>query len=230
MMTGIMEGPHSAVDGAVGTNPLAESGTLSHPNPKAQKILAGARAAFHDLGYEGTSVDEIARRACVSKPTVYNHFADKEALFAASFTHECQEQALRAYEGGDARPGDCIEAGLRRVAHYLVGYLLSPAAQSSFRIAVAESKRFPKLGRAYYEAGIGLGVRRIEALLADAVKQGTLEIDDLGLASHQFVELCKADAYNKQLFSVGEKPTEQDISRVAEGAVNVFFKGYRAHR
>ncbi|HVI96538.1 MAG TPA: helix-turn-helix domain-containing protein, partial [Anaeromyxobacter sp.] len=60
---------------------------------KRRQILDGARLVFGELGYERASVDLIAARAGVSKATVYNHFADKQALFVAAVVEECE--ALR---------------------------------------------------------------------------------------------------------------------------------------
>src|SRR5437870_11313641 len=49
---------------------------------KHHAILEAATAVFLSKGYDGTSMDEIATSAGVSKQTVYKHFADKERLFA----------------------------------------------------------------------------------------------------------------------------------------------------
>ena len=50
---------------------------------KRNTILDAAIECFIELGYERTSMDYIAERACASKRTVYNHFASKELLFNA---------------------------------------------------------------------------------------------------------------------------------------------------
>lgn len=207
----------------------SEAGPGAAPlGPKARQILAGARSAFHDLGYEGTSVDEIARRAGVSKPTLYTHFGDKQALFAASFTQECREYSERTFKPEEMGTIACVEAGLRASARSLVGFLLSPFAQSMFRSAVAEAARFPDLGRAYYEAGPKVGKMRIKEILEHGVALGFLAIDDTDLAAHQFMQLCKADFFMKQLFFVeGPAVDEAEIARIADGAVKLFLNGYR---
>lgn len=207
----------------------SEAGPYPAPlGPKARQILAGARSAFHDLGYEGTSVDEIARRAGVSKPTLYTHFGDKQALFAASFTQECREYSERTFKPEEMTTIACVEAGLRASARSLVGFLLSPFAQSMFRSAVAEAARFPDLGRAYYEAGPKVSKMRVEEILEHGVALGFLAIDDTDLAAYQFIQLCKADFFLKQLFFVkGPAVDDAEIARIADGAVKLFLNGYR---
>ncbi|WP_260195903.1 TetR/AcrR family transcriptional regulator, partial [Actinophytocola gossypii] len=53
---------------------------------KRQAILDSARSVFLQKGYAGTSMDEVAAQATVSKQTVYKHFADKRRLFEAITT------------------------------------------------------------------------------------------------------------------------------------------------
>jgi len=199
-------------------------------NPKAKQILEGARSAFQELGFEGTSVDEIARRAGVSKPTLYSYFGDKQALFAASFANECRGQADSAFAGLDFSDEACVETALRKIARGITAFVLSPSAMSMFRSAVAESARFPDLGRTYFETGEMTKARLIE-VFRQAMEAGVLKIDDLDLAAHQFIVLCKADAFHKRLFlQAGDhagEPSEAEINRVADAAVRLFFDGYR---
>ena len=49
---------------------------------RREQLIAVARALFADRGFEGTSVEEIAAQAEVSKPMVYEHFGGKEGLYA----------------------------------------------------------------------------------------------------------------------------------------------------
>ena len=59
------------------------SGRLTAAERRAQLIEVG-RAVFAERGYEATSVEEIAARAKVSKPILYDHFGGKEGLYAGS--------------------------------------------------------------------------------------------------------------------------------------------------
>src|ERR1700733_7699491 len=59
-----------------------KSETETRSTRKHQAIVEAARAVFFKKGYDGTSMEEIAAKASVSKQTVYKHFADKQRLFA----------------------------------------------------------------------------------------------------------------------------------------------------
>lgn len=195
-------------------------------NPKVHQIMEGARAAFLDLGYEGASTDEIVRRAGVSKGTLYNYFPDKRTLFTAFVEEECRKQATLLFKA-DAQPDD-VEVFLRASAKSLIRVLLSPFMQGIYRLAVAEAQRFPDLARVFYDSGPDLGTRRLAQVLSGAVARGLLHIDDIELAAHQFDQLCKADIFYKCLFKIRSSFTEEEIDRVAEGAVDVFLRAYGA--
>lgn len=192
--------------------------------PKARQILAGAKRVFLELGYEGTSVEEIARCAQVSKGTLYNYFPDKRTLFAAVVEGECQEQAQRIFQ--IESDGAAVETVLHHIARNYVEFLVSPFAQSMFRVAIAEAQRFPDLGLAFYNSGPEIGTHRLKQFFAEAAARGELAIDDLELAAHQFVELCKADLFYKRLLCVKSSVTEAEIERIARGAVTTFLQAF----
>src|SRR6476659_5303220 len=64
---------------------------------RAQLVDVG-RAVFAKRGYEGTSVEEIADRAKVSKPIVYEHFGGKEGLYAVVVDREMEYVVRRISE------------------------------------------------------------------------------------------------------------------------------------
>lgn len=201
-----------------------EQQTVDGPKAKARQVLGGARELFLELGYEGTSVDEIARRAKVSKPTVYAHFGDKRGLFTAFVRSECEEQGRRifviAHEPGAV--GDTLQS----IARHYLNFLLSPFAQGIFRLVIAESPRFPELGRAFYESGPQLGVSRLAVLLEAASRSGELAVSEPHEAARSFIELCKADLFYPTMFGVLKKPTRAEINRSADRAAATFVRAY----
>ncbi len=58
---------------------------------KRARILQAAKAIFLKSGYHGTSMNQIAQEAGVTKLTVYNHFQDKANLFICAITETCEE-------------------------------------------------------------------------------------------------------------------------------------------
>ena len=193
---------------------------------KFRQVLDGARAVFMADGYERGSMDEIARRAGVSKATLYSYFPDKRLLFEEVVRVVCRRQADAAIELSDSAAPP--EAVLRAAARRLIDFYLSSFGQAMHRICAAEAVRFPELGRHFYESGPKLARARIGAYLEGACAAGWLTIEDVALAADQFVELSKADLFARMSCGLAGTIGPGCVERVIEGAVATFLARYRA--
>ena len=193
---------------------------------KFDQVLEGAREVFMRDGFEGASVDDIARVAGVSKATLYSYFPDKRLLFSEVARLECNRQAEEALQ--EVGQDDPIEDVLHEAADRIVRFFLSDFGQQVFRICVAESHRFPELGCRFYASGPAMVRDRLSQVLKPYVDKGVLKIDDMDLAANQFGELCKSDLFVRCLCGVSTDVTEADIKRVTDGAVEMFLARYRA--
>ncbi len=193
---------------------------------KFDQVLEGARVVFMKDGFEGASVDDIAKTAGVSKATLYSYFPDKRLLFAEVAKCECHRQADTALEvvTSDSMPDEVLrEAGLR-----MIEFFISDFGLSMFRICTAESGRFPELGKHFYESGPQLVRERLVEYFHEAIDKGQLKIDDLDLAADQFAELCKASFFPRLLCGMGSSFDKSEIERVLNGAVETFMARYGA--
>ncbi len=193
---------------------------------KYDQVLEGARSVFLRDGFEGASVDDIARAAGVSKATLYSYFPDKRLLFLEVTRCECVRQTEET-EALICGATDVREV-LTIAATHLVEFFLSEFSLRVFRICASESDRFPEIGRAFFENGPAEVRTRLAAYLEYAESHGDLVVADKPLAADQFMELCKADLFPKAMFGVGEPATEADKVRVAVGAVEMFLARYAA--
>lgn len=193
---------------------------------KYDQVLDGARAVFLAGGYEGASVDAIARAAGVSKATLYSYFPDKKLLFMEVAKAECLAQVAEAEAilAPDAKPRDALRAAGQRIT----GFVLSEFGQSIFRMCVAESDRFPALGREFFRTGPAVFRAQMCDYLRIARGRGELVIDDVELAAEQFVEMCHAVLFVEMVFGVRDGATDDEIARVVDGAVETFMARYGA--
>ncbi|MDH3262955.1 MAG: TetR/AcrR family transcriptional regulator [Paracoccaceae bacterium] len=191
---------------------------------KFEQVLRGAREVFMADGFEGASVDTIARAAGVSKATLYAYFPDKRLLFMEVAKCECIRQADEAIEFIDLTAPPRVV--LAEAASRILGFYLTDFGIRVFRIFVAESDRFPELGREFYESGPALVRARMADYFRDAVGRGELRIEDIQLAADQFAELCKADIFPRLIFGVRSAFSEAEKRRVIDGAVETFMARY----
>lgn len=203
---------------------MTEAATILRTGRKFDQVLRGAREVFLRDGFEGASVDDIARTSGVSKATLYSYFPDKRALFVEVVTVECDRMSNRIV-GAIAE-----DAPFRDVVHIaagqLVRFLLSEFSQRVFRICMAEADRFPELGQAFYDNGPRMGRDRMVIFLEQAVACGEMRIADLPLAAEQFSELCKARLWTRAAFGIQTDFTEAEIDAVAHAAAETFLAAY----
>ncbi|MFF9687365.1 TetR family transcriptional regulator [Streptomyces sp. NPDC014623] len=101
---------------------------------RREQLLDIGRALFADKGFEGTSVEEIAARAGVSKPVVYEHFGGKEGLYAVVVDREMR-QLLDLVTGAltAGHPRELLEQAAFALLDYIDTYT------DGFRILVRDS-------------------------------------------------------------------------------------------
>ncbi|MBW4719138.1 TetR/AcrR family transcriptional regulator [Saccharothrix obliqua] len=101
---------------------------------RREQLLDVARALFAEKGYEVTSIEEIAHRAGVSKPVVYEHFGGKEGIYAVVVDREMQylmDHIVNALSGG--HPRELLEQAACALLDYIEG------STDGFRILVRDS-------------------------------------------------------------------------------------------
>lgn len=193
---------------------------------KFDQVLEGARKVFMRDGFEGASVDDIVREAGVSKATLYSYFPDKRLLFIEVAKIECQAQSDDAV--AEITSSDDVRHALTTAAKRMTRFFMSDVGLQVHRIIVGESQRFPEIGREFYESGPAKVHAILRHFLQRAVEAGSLRIDDIDLAADQFPELCKAGLHLKLVLGLREPPTEAEIDRVIDGAVDMFMCQYSA--
>ncbi|MGQ0679377.1 MAG: TetR family transcriptional regulator [Actinomycetota bacterium] len=101
---------------------------------RREQLLSVGRQLFAERGFEATSIEEIAQRARVSKPVVYEHFGGKEGLYAVVVDREMQSLLDRVTKALVATHPRAI---LEQAAIALLTYIEDE--QEGFRILVRDS-------------------------------------------------------------------------------------------
>jgi AcrR family transcriptional regulator len=190
---------------------------------KRRQIIDGARDVFLKDGFDAASMNEIARAAGVSKGTLYVYFDSKEALFEALIREDKREQAEQMCQFDHADRD--IEAMLHQFGQRLLDLMLRPTSVAHFRIVVSVATKFPSIGRAFYEAGPRIGLRRLSDYLQAQVEAGVIVIDDTALAAAIFCDMLKS-RFLPVLLCVEPKPSAEAITAHIEAITAVFFRAY----
>jgi TetR/AcrR family transcriptional regulator, mexJK operon transcriptional repressor len=196
---------------------------------KHRAILEAATTVFLNNGYPGTSMDEIAALARVSKQTVYKHFADKERLFVEIVINTVNEISDPVYEEvlNLADTGD-IEADLRDLARRLLKGVMQPRLLQLRRLVIGEASRFPALGQTFYERGPGRTIAALATTFERLAARGVLRLEEPELAAVHFNWLIMSAPLNRaMLLGSDEPPAIANLKRHADSAVRVFLAAYR---
>ena len=119
------------------TDPKRNGRTRMTGQERREQLLGIGRELFAERGFDGTSIEEIAARAGVSKPVVYEHFGGKEGIYAVVVDHETQ-RLLRMVTGAlsdssDRHARELLEQAALALLDYVERY------SDGFRILVRDS-------------------------------------------------------------------------------------------
>ena len=177
------------------------------------QLLDVSRKLFAEKGFEGTSVEEIAARAEVSKPVVYEHFGGKEGVYAVVVDREIQSLtgALTGALEGGGHPKVLVE----RTALALMSYIESN--EDGFRILVRDSPVAQATGT--FSSLIGDVATQVEHLLADQFKKQGLDPKTAPIYAQMLVGMV---ALTGQWWLDARRPGKSDV---ASHLVNLAWNG-----
>lgn len=193
-------------------------------------MLAAALEVFVANGYVGTSTDQLAAAAAVSKQTLYRAFGDKEGVFAALIHAECDRihdpfapLVATMHEAATA------EAAVRALAEQFARSILAPRIQQLRRLVIAEATRFPELGALYWENGFLRVLGSVARCLTVLDERELLAVPQPQLAAQQFSGMLLWIPSNQAMFTGSDRPIgEEELAAVIDAGVDAFLRAYAA--
>ncbi|MGN6393267.1 MAG: TetR/AcrR family transcriptional regulator [Gemmatimonadales bacterium] len=197
------------------------------PEARPEEILDAALATFCESGFARAKIEDVGRRAGVSKGTVYCYFDSKESLFremvrgkvVASLAEA--EAFVRTYEGS-AR-GLLIEL-IRRMYFRMRREEMMQLA----RVVQGELPHFPELARFYFDEVILRARRLVAQVLERGVASGEFRRGVEGFAARGLSSLLVHTA-QVQCFFHRFDPQALTEEQAVEGLVDLYLHGVLAH-
>jgi len=197
---------------------------------KDQDIIDAATVAFVSKGYDGTSMDEIAARAEVSKQTIYKHFTDKQTLFGAVV----RSTATRANDVVESvttllSAAKFMEGGLKELGRLLITMLMNDELLKLRRLIIANADRMPELGRSWYEKGFERMLATMASCFRKLTDRGLMQVRDPELAASHFFGMLLWIPMNEAMFTGNRNPrTKAELEQHADASVEAFLVLYGA--
>ena len=179
---------------------------------RREQLITIARGLFAQKGYEATSVEEIANRAEVSKPVVYEHFGGKEGLYAVVVDREVR--ALLDGVTGALTAGRAHEL-VEQAALALLDYIENNS--DGFRILVRDSPVGSSTGS--FISILSDVATRVEHILAEEFKRRGLDPKNAPMYAQMLVGMV---ALTGQWWLDARKPKKPDV---AAHLVNLAWNG-----
>jgi AcrR family transcriptional regulator len=179
---------------------------------RRQQLLDIGRRLFAERGFEGTSIEEIAAQAGVSKPVVYEHFGGKEGLYAVVVDREVERlttMTTMLFEGGHSRPK--FEAAAVKLLRYIEDNA------DGFRILVRDSS--PASGGGTYGTLLSDIAGQVEYIMADFLKSRGRDPKLAPMYSQMLVGMV---AFTGQWWLDARKPK---LEQVAANMIDLAWNG-----
>lgn len=194
---------------------------------KREQVLAVASECFLDKGYDGTSINVMARDAGISKESIYRYFGGKEDLFLAVV-----ERELEAYKSGmegtfcDYRQ-QTLQQALSHMAESALKVISAERTMALRRLVFQMTTSQPKVGRFYYEAGPQAAYRNIRKILEyHMVHTGLKSRFDSEKLSRYFISLVLHTATLEKECGIRKTLGQKELQRLCDEVVEDFLAVY----
>jgi AcrR family transcriptional regulator len=211
--------------------PAAKSGTRRprwrrRPDARPEEILDAAMEVFGERGFAATRCEEVARRAGISKGTLYLYFESKEALFKEMVRAKFEtgivsaEEFVRTWQGNSP---DLLVALMERYWEKVN----RPLHVRLSRLVLSELTNFPELARWYYQTIILRGRRVIESVIVRGITGGEFRAVDPPFAARALQTLCVQLAQFRHCFQQYD-PAPLSSEELLRGMTDLYLHGLLA--
>ena len=184
-------------------------------------ILEAARQSFLENGYAGTSMSGLLKTLGGSKATLWSYFRSKEELFAAVIEHA--SVGFRAQFDQSLTVSDALEPTLMEFCRRFLAAIQSPDAIATWRLVIAESGRFPELGRIFYERAAKITEQLLSDFFSHHIAAGRLQGNPVEM-TRMLISLC-AGRQTRLLWGI-EQADGDAIERDAVEFSRLFLRSY----
>jgi AcrR family transcriptional regulator len=195
---------------------------------RPEEILAAALEVFADRGFASTKLEDVARRAGVTKGTIYLYFENKEALFKALVRQTIVPVIAQGEEIAQAFTGSARDLFERLVREYwqLVG---ETQLSGIPRLMIAEAGNFPELARFYYEEVVTRGHRLMAGVLQRGIKAGEFRPLNVQLAAKLAMSPLMHAVIARKAFSAC-MPDDFNVASYLNTHIDLYLHGIATDR
>lgn len=198
--------------------------SLSRSEQKRAAILEAAISLFCGQGFPNTSMDEVAKKAGVSKQTVYSHFGNKDELFVASIESKCVMHDITPDMLADvAHP----ERVLTQFAARFGAMIVSEEALTVYRACVSQADTHPEVSQLYFAGGPSVMLALLSDYFRRVEAEGKYRFGD---TRHAAIRLCLMLFGERRLrleLGMPIEDSDEERSRYLDETISMFLRAAR---
>jgi len=190
---------------------------------KREEVLDIASENFLGKGFDGTSINVMAREAGISKESIYRYFGSKEDLFMAVVERELSFYGNGMLETTNNYEGESLKEALYKVAEATIRVVSTDRTLSLRRLVFQMTATGSKVGTHYYQAGPDVAYRNLVQLFQYYKPKSDFPIDKL---SRYFLSIVLHRTVLQRECGVRSNMTEDDIATHCTEVVEDFLHGF----
>lgn len=190
---------------------------------KRQEILDVAASFFLSYGYDGASVNAMARHSGISKESFYRYFRGKEELFTAVVDQELAQYHASIQGLKEHWDEEDMRTTLEKMADTMMSVIMTDRQQALRKLVFEQVRRDPEIGAHYYQIGPSLAYDTLEALFALHTDDTDFEPRFLARA---FLALLLHEMMLARSLGVRKNPTRDEMTEHAHNVVRQFLQAY----
>ena len=194
---------------------------------KREEVLTVASECFLANGYDGTSINVMAREAGISKESIYRYFGSKEELFLAVI-----ERELQVYRGAmQETVADYltlpIDEALCQLAESAIRAVTSDRTMALRRLVFYMAASQPAVGAWYYKVGPEIAYKNIKMVLDHNLKSGAINSEfNSEKLSHYFASMVLHTITLEKECAIRKRYTGKEVTRYCQEVVDDFLSVY----
>ena len=195
------------------------------PEARPAEILGAALEVFAERGFQGARLEEVAKRAGVSKGALYLYFETKADLFRAVVTEAISPnlEHVKAMAAATVPFEQAARMGVGRLARTVI---TDRRITGVVKLVIAESRNHPELATIWHETVIEPGLQMMSGLIAAAQARGEIRPGDprlfaMGLMGPMVLSMVWRETFEP----IGAQPL--DVVKLAEQHVDTVLRGMK---
>lgn len=205
--------------------PPGEPKFRRRPEARPAEILAAALEVFAARGFQAARLEEVAKRAGVSKGALYLYFETKADLFRAVVTDAISPniERVKAMATADVPLETAVRMGIGMLARTVVA---DRRISGVVKLVIAESRNHPELATIWHETVVRPGIALMSGLIAAAQARGEVRSGDPRLFAFGLMGPMVLSMVWRETFEpVGAEPV--DVVKLADQHLDTVLRGMR---